>query len=94
MSGDVIITRDPSLNPADLRKCKCIPLEVIEQRFKDKGIAVNYFSKYYNCVIFPKQGQLPLTSQISGSDLDGDLFFISWDKRLIIQEQSKAEVID
>lgn len=36
-----------------------------------------------NCVIFPKAGKIPLTAQISGSDLDGDTFFITWDPRLI-----------
>lgn len=37
----------------------------------------------WNVVIMPIKGKYPLTSQISGSDLDGDNFFICWDDRLI-----------
>lgn len=52
--GDVVITRDPSLDPADVRKCKCISLEEIGLRFKAKGIEANYFNQFFNCVVFPK----------------------------------------
>lgn len=44
---------------------------------------------YINTVIFPQKGNPPLTCMISGSDLDGDLFFISWDPRLLIVENYK-----
>jgi RNA-dependent RNA polymerase len=43
----------------------------------------NKFEELWNVVIMPMKGKYPLTSQISGSDLDGDNFFISWDSRLI-----------
>jgi RNA-dependent RNA polymerase len=43
-----------------------------------------------NCVIFPQKGNLPITAQISGSDLDGDLFFIAWETRLIPLETVEA----
>ena len=33
--------------------------------------------------MFPQKGDLPVTAQISGSDLDGDLYFISWEDRLL-----------
>ena len=33
--------------------------------------------------MFPKAGDIPVTNQISGGDLDGDLYFICWDERLI-----------
>ena len=44
------------------------------------------FNEFVNCVVFPKKGFIPLTCQISGSDLDGDTFFLCWDKRLLIKE--------
>lgn len=49
-----------------------------------------------NCVVFPIKGAIPLTAQISGSDLDGDNFFISWEESLIPQEGKivKANPID
>ena len=79
ISGSVIITRNPCLHPADIRKLQCVSEEEIKQRFYDKNYKENLFESYVNCVIFPKKGEIPITSQISGSDLDGDNFFICWD---------------
>jgi RNA-dependent RNA polymerase len=42
----------------------------------------------------PAKGKLPLTAQISGSDLDGDNFFISWDNRLIPKQADPPNPID
>ena len=39
-------------------------------------------------------GRFPLTAQISGSDLDGDNFFICWDDRLIPKKAADANLID
>lgn len=39
-------------------------------------------------------GKFPLTAQISGSDLDGDNFFICWDDRLIPNKVYDANLID
>jgi hypothetical protein len=56
----------------------------------------NKFEKFLNCIIFPKKGKIPLTSQISGSDLDGDNFFICWDQRLVPKDTEirKIKTID
>jgi len=40
------------------------------------------------------KGKIPLTSQISGSDLDGDTFFICWDPNFIIKVEQPPEMID
>lgn len=45
-------------------------------------------------MIFPQKGKIPLTAQISGSDLDGDNFFICWDQTLVPKEVRKAKTID
>ncbi len=42
----------------------------------------------------PIKGKYPLTSQISGSDLDGDNFFICWDDRLIPKIVHPPVIID
>ncbi len=42
----------------------------------------------------PIKGKIPLTAQISGSDLDGDNFFVCWDERLIPTQVCKASLID
>ena len=39
-------------------------------------------------------GRFPLTAQISGSDLDGDNFFICWDDRLIPKKVYEPNLID
>lgn len=58
---------------------KCISQIEASRRFEAKG-EDNIFEEFVNCVIFPKKGEIPVTAQISGSDLDGDNFFISWDR--------------
>lgn len=45
-------------------------------------------------MIFPKKGDIPVTAQISGSDLDGDNFFICWDRELIPEKISEVYLID
>jgi len=47
-------------------------------------------------VIFPQKGKVPLTAQISGSDLDGDNFFICWDQTLVPKKTDvrKIKTID
>lgn len=40
------------------------------------------------------KGKFPLTAQISGSDLDGDNFFVCWDDRLIPKSVSPPNLID
>ena len=52
------------------------------------------FEPYVNTVIFPMKGTIPITAQISGSDLDGDNFWICWDDRLIPKTHQEAVTID
>lgn len=37
----------------------------------------------YDCIVFPTKGRRPHPDECSGGDLDGDKFFVSWDRRLI-----------
>ncbi len=36
-----------------------------------------------NVVVFSQKGRRPVANEISGSDLDGDNFFVSWRQNLI-----------
>jgi RNA-dependent RNA polymerase len=81
-----VITKNPALDPADVRLMNCISEDGIAKRCKDKGYPSNYFSSFNNCIVFPCKGSYPVTVQISGSDLDGDNFFICWDEHLLIEK--------
>eukprot|EP01118_Nematostelium_gracile_P006894 TRINITY_DN2229_c0_g1_i9.p1 TRINITY_DN2229_c0_g1~~TRINITY_DN2229_c0_g1_i9.p1 ORF type:complete len:372 (+),score=48.35 TRINITY_DN2229_c0_g1_i9:163-1278(+) len=68
-SGTVVITKNPCFHPGDVRKFT----------------AVNHpkLSHLRNCLVFPQTSSRPHPNEMSGSDLDGDLYFVTWDKRLI-----------
>mgnify|MGYP000866672328 FL=1 len=72
----VMVTRNPCLHPGDIRV-----LTVRSGPKYDKKLG-----HLINCVVFPQKGPRPHTTEISGSDLDGDLFFVTWDARLIPAE--------
>lgn len=36
-----------------------------------------------DCIVFPTKGERDPASLMSGGDLDGDKFFVCWDKRVI-----------
>ena len=67
--------KNPCLHPGDLRRL----------------YAVDHPSLHhlYNCIVFPRVGSRPHTTEISGSDLDGDNFFVYWDEQLILASEYK-----
>ncbi|KAL4479119.1 hypothetical protein ABPG72_008949 [Tetrahymena utriculariae] len=87
VEGDVIVVKNPCLHPGDIRKLKAVTLETISQRLGEGQI--NPFKKLRNILIFPSKGKEPITSQIAGSDLDGDCYFICWDQRFIPLQQKE-----
>ena len=74
ISGDVLLTKNPCLSLYDIQKVKAVNNDIIRQ----------YYSDYYeNVVIFPSKGEIPLTTKISGSDLDGDIYWICWEQSFV-----------
>ena len=72
ITGDILITKNPCLSVYDLQKVK--------------GIKNDFFSKYfYNVIVFPSKGAIPLPSKITGSDLDGDIYWVCWENSFLKQ---------
>lgn len=71
LKGRVVVTKNPCLHPGDVRVLEA----VYEVALEEKGCV--------DCIIFPQKGKRPHPNECSGGDLDGDLYFISWDENLI-----------
>ncbi|CAL5358959.1 unnamed protein product [Camellia sinensis] len=69
IKGFVVITKNPCLHPGDIRV-----LEAVD------APGLDHLS---DCLVFPQKGDRPHTNEASGSDLDGDLYFVTWDENLI-----------
>ncbi|KAF6158078.1 hypothetical protein GIB67_014872, partial [Kingdonia uniflora] len=69
--GKVVVTKNPCLHPGDIRVLEAI----YEPELEEKGLI--------DCLVFPQKGERPHPNECSGGDLDGDIFFVSWDENLI-----------
>ncbi|KAK8030302.1 hypothetical protein PG990_000036 [Apiospora arundinis] len=66
---DVLVTRNPCLHPGDLQKFKVVEHDAL--------------SHLVDCIVFPTRGKRPSADMMSGGDLDGDRFFVCWDRDLV-----------
>lgn len=69
IEGLVAIAKNPCLHPGDVR--------ILE------AVDVPGMRHLYDCLVFPQNGDRPHPNEASGSDLDGDLYFVTWDGNLI-----------
>ncbi|OAY66642.1 putative RNA-dependent RNA polymerase 2 [Ananas comosus] len=69
--GKVVVTKNPCLHPGDIRVLEA----VYDVQLDDMGLV--------DCVVFPQKGKRPHPNECSGGDLDGDLYFVCWDRRLV-----------
>ncbi|UKZ47230.1 hypothetical protein TrVGV298_001446 [Trichoderma virens] len=72
----VLVTRNPCLHPGDLQK-----LDVVERP---------ELAHLVDCIVFPTTGRRPTADMMSGGDLDGDTFFVTWDPDIIPSTISQA----
>ncbi|KAF2641494.1 RdRP-domain-containing protein [Massarina eburnea CBS 473.64] len=73
LKGDrIVVTRSPALHPGDVQVVKAVD---VSKSSSLRGL--------YNCIVFSQQGARDLPSQLGGGDLDGDLFHVIYDERLI-----------
>jgi RNA-dependent RNA polymerase len=70
VSGKVALGKCPALHPGDIRVVECVDIPDLHH--------------LVDCIVFPQTGDRPVTDQIAmGSDLDGDMYYIVWDTRLV-----------
>lgn len=67
--GLVIVAKNPCLHPGDVRVLEAVDSPELHHLF--------------DCIAFPQKGERPHTNEASGSDLDGDLYFVAWEENLI-----------
>lgn len=68
VKGDVTVGRSPCLHPGDIR-----PLLAVDR------VELRHL---VDVIVFPKLGERPIPSMLSGGDLDGDIFFCIFDKTI------------
>lgn len=67
--GLCVVGRNPSLHPGDIRVVRAVDIPQLRH--------------LRNVVVFPQLGDRDIPGMCSGGDLDGDDFFVIWDKNLI-----------
>lgn len=69
VKGECLMSKMPAVHVGDARVLKCVDHPALHH--------------YVNVIVFPQKGERPHTYEASGSDLDGDTYFVTWDKSLI-----------
>jgi hypothetical protein len=64
----VLVTKNPCLHPGDLRVLRAVDNPRL--------------SHLVNVVVFPRKVKRPISDMITGSDLDGDIYWACWDKQV------------
>ncbi|KAF4918297.1 RNA-dependent RNA polymerase 1 [Colletotrichum viniferum] len=77
--GPVLVTRSPALHPGDI--------QLVKMRTPPAGHPLRNLR---NCIAFSQFGRRDLPSQLSGGDLDGDLYNIIWDRDAMPKVTYKA----
>jgi RNA-dependent RNA polymerase len=78
--GTVVMAKNPCLHPGDVR--------ILE------AVDVPELYDLVDCLVFPKKGDRPHANEASGSDLDGDLYFVTWDENLIPPDKKSWNPMD
>ncbi|XP_021360712.1 uncharacterized protein LOC110455096 isoform X2 [Mizuhopecten yessoensis] len=68
MDNEVVVAKNPCFHPGDLRKYQAVNVPELHH--------------LVDCIVFPQKGPRPHPDEMSGSDLDGDMYFVCWDTTL------------
>ncbi|KAI2632794.1 RNA dependent RNA polymerase-domain-containing protein [Xylaria nigripes] len=74
VQGLCVVGRNPSLHPGDIRVVEAVDIPALHS--------------LRDVVVFPATGDRDIPSMCSGGDLDGDDFFVIWDRKLIPKDQN------
>ncbi|TYJ32759.1 hypothetical protein E1A91_A05G057800v1 [Gossypium mustelinum] len=77
IKGLVVIAKNPCLHPGDIRILEAVDAPGLHH--------------LYDCLVFPQKGERPHTNEASGSDLDGDLYFVTWEEALIPPSKKSSQ---
>ncbi|CAF0815277.1 unnamed protein product, partial [Adineta ricciae] len=76
VTGDVLVAKMPCLYPGDFRRLTAVDLPELRKCIRD-------------CIVFPQVGSRPHPSEMSGSDLDGDQYWVYWGKLFKIRNMDE-----
>ena len=80
VNSKVTIAKNPCMHPGDVRV-----LQAVDQPSLHHMV---------DCIVFPSVGPRPIPNMCSGSDLDGDLYFVTWEPSLIPNKVEEPMVYD
>ncbi|UJR24243.1 hypothetical protein I4U23_027210 [Adineta vaga] len=76
VTGEVLVAKMPCLYPGDFRKLTAVNVPKLQSCMRD-------------CIVFPSKGFRSHPSEMSGSDLDGDKYWVYWGKELKIHKMDE-----
>ncbi|KAK7977121.1 hypothetical protein PG988_004611 [Apiospora saccharicola] len=71
----MLVTRSPAMHPGDI--------QIVTNVIPPDGHPLRSLQ---NCIVFSQKGKRDMPSQLSGGDLDGDIFSVIWDQGAINAE--------
>lgn len=97
LDTEVIVTKNPCLHPGDLKILKAVNLSkpsninntIYCTQTRSGEENANYQHKsnplfhMVNVIVFSSKGERPIQNEIGGGDLDGDSYFVSWNRDLL-----------
>ncbi|KAG4079136.1 hypothetical protein HA402_001107 [Bradysia odoriphaga] len=74
LEGRVVVFRNPCVLPSDIR---------VLNACKRTAATAHLKQLYQNCLVIPSKGADSHARECAGGDLDGDLYYVIWDKDLL-----------